>query len=165
LSSELGKIGNNHYLCSDSFETASMNPRRIIALLLLALYLFAVGGEAAAALSCDCVRLHAHPGHEHPHCICCVHHDAASAGDALHLTAPCCDDSHSTEIALYTALSSLLDKAARRVVLALPPTLAAELPAVAEQLLHRCDAAERPDVLPDDGLLRAAALRAPPARG
>lgn len=142
-----------------------MNPRRIIALLLLALYLFAVGGEAAAALSCDCVRLHAHPGHEHPHCICCVHHDAASAGDAIHLTAPCCDDSHSTEIALYTALSSLLDKAARRVVLALPPTLAAELPAVAEQLLHRCDAAERPDVLPDDGLLRAAALRAPPARG
>lgn len=142
-----------------------MNLRRVIAFVLLAFYLFTVGGEAAAALSCDCVRMHAHPGHEHPHCICCVHHETAATGGSADLTAPCCDDSHSTEIALYTALSSVLDKAARRIVLALPPTLAAELPAVAEQLLHRCDAAERSTALPDDGLLRTAALRAPPARG
>lgn len=142
-----------------------MNLRRVIAFVLLACYLFAVGGEAAAALSCDCVRMHSHPGHEHPHCICCVHHGASAERGSARLAAPCCGDEHSTEIALYTALSSILDKAARRVVLALPPTLAAELPAAAEQLLHRCDAVECAGALPDDGLLRAVSLRAPPVLG
>lgn len=125
-----------------------MNLRRVIAFVLLACYLFAVGGEAAAALSCDC-----------------VHHGASAERGSARLAAPCCGDEHSTEIALYTALSSILDKAARRVVLALPPTLAAELPAAAEQLLHRCDAAECAGALPDDGLLRAVGLRAPPVLG
>ena len=77
-----------------------MKLKRLISLLLLAIYLTAWGGPAYVSLSCKCVTMSSH--------VCCHHcqhgTDAAGAGESL--KAPCCGNHHSTEIELYTGSSS-----------------------------------------------------------
>lgn len=78
----------------------SMKLKRLISLLLLAIYLTAWGGPAYVSLSCKCVTMSSH--------VCCHHcqHSADAAGAGESLKAPCCGNHHSTEIELYTGSSS-----------------------------------------------------------
>ena len=92
-------------------RTGIMRGKRFISTLLLTVYLLAVSGAAWASLSCDCVTMHARTAHVHScRCHCSCHHHVRAAHDApadgVSLTAPCCDDRHSTEIELYTAALS-----------------------------------------------------------
>ena len=77
-----------------------MKLKRLISLLLLAIYLTAWGGPAYVSLSCKCVTMSSH--------VCCHHcqHGADAAGAGESLKAPCCGNHHSTEIELYTGSSS-----------------------------------------------------------
>ena len=71
-----------------------MKLKRLISLLLLAIYLTAWGGPAYVSLSCKCVTMSSH--------VCCHHcqHSADAAGAGESLKAPCCGNHHSTEIEL-----------------------------------------------------------------
>lgn len=66
----------------------SMKLKRLISLLLLAIYLTAWGGPAYVSLSCKCVTMSSH--------VCCHHcqHGADAAGAGESLKAPCCGNHH-----------------------------------------------------------------------
>ena len=98
----------------------SMKLKRLISLLLLAIYLTA-WGPAYVSLSCKCVTMSSH--------VCCHHcqHSADAAGAGESLKAPCCGNHHSTEIELYTGSSSdNHERFIRCTVTDLPPALVAE---------------------------------------
>ncbi len=104
-----------------------MKLKRLISLLLLAIYLTAWGGPAYVSLSCKCVTMSSH--------VCCHHcqHGADAAGAGESLKAPCCGNHHSTEIELYTGSSSdNHEKFIRCTVTDLPPALVAEAPVAAD---------------------------------
>lgn len=135
-----------------------MKLKRVISLLLLAVYLFAAGGPAYVSLSCSCVAMKAHEAH-----ICghdCSHSDEGSAAREA-LKAPCCGNHHSTEINLYT-FSPDSEKSTRCAVVDLPPALMAEAPAIADAPLHCEQAAERPLLRIVQESVGCAGLRAPP---
>ena len=85
----------------------SMKLKRLISLLLLAIYLTAWGGPAYVSLSCKCVTMSSH--------VCCHHcqHSADAAGAGESLKAPCCGNHHSTEIEIYTGPQVLRGDASR----------------------------------------------------
>lgn len=138
-----------------------MKSKRYISLLLLAVYLFATGGAAYASVSCECVSMSVRTAHVCCH-HCCHADGAASSGDKS-LTAPCCDDRHSTEIELYTASGSDSNEHSLKcAVLDLPPALAAECPCPAHVPFLRLKVAElRAPFVPDVRLLPVG-FRAPP---
>lgn len=97
-----------------------------VALVLVAVYLFGVGGTALSSLLCPCVELHRHSTtccHDHGHTHTDMHPLAAAHDSDLSL--PCCDDRHSNRVALYTSADDeqRLTKVAMRP---LPPMLYAE---------------------------------------
>ncbi len=100
-----------------------MRLKRYIALLLTTVYLLAVGGPSAVALTCRCmapVQLAQHA--------CCLHcdHEADDVRTVMH--EPCCGNHHSTDIVLYTTSSQDSEKFAKRIVASdLPDALAPEL--------------------------------------
>ena len=138
-----------------------MKLKRLISLLLLAVYLTAAGGPAYVSLSCKCVAMTAHAAH-----VCCHHcqqHDDSASPARESVKAPCCGNHHSTEIELYTgSTSDNNEKLTRCAVTDLPPALVAEGPAPAllspccERVAERC----APFIL--RGHVRSAGLRAPP---
>lgn len=92
--------------------------KRHIARLLLTVYLLAVGSVAWTSLSCPCV---AKSVERHATSCCCCTHSADHLADKEHLSAPCCDNHHSTEIALYTNPFPQDDeRGVKRVVTQLP---------------------------------------------
>ena len=121
-----------------------MKLKRLISLLLLAIYLTAWGGPAYVSLSCKCVTMSSH--------VCCHHcqHGADAAGAGESLKAPCCGNHHSTEIELYTVTD-------------LPPALVAEAPVAADLKLFGETLPERGAPFVMRGHVRSAGLRAPPA--
>ena len=123
-----------------------MKLKRLISLLLLAIYLTAWGGPAYVSLSCKCVTMSSH--------VCCHHcqHGADAAGAGESLKAPCCGNHHSTEIELYTGSSSDL-----------PPAVVAEAPVAADLKLFGETLPERGAPFVMRGHVRSAGLRAPPA--
>ena len=131
-----------------------MRGKRFISTLLLTVYLLAVSGAAWASLSCDC------------RCHCSCHHHVRAAHDApadgVSLTAPCCDDRHSTEIELYTAAQDD-EPTCRCTVIDLPHCLAAAQSARLAAPKFRKQALAPPAVraLPDPSL-PLSGLRAPP---
>ena len=135
-----------------------MKMRRYISLLLLAVYLFAVGGPSYASLSCRCVALHSH-AQTHGCCHRALQNQPA-AGDAL--GAPCCANHHSTEIDLYTGTSSDDLRAARCAVFALPPSLTTECPAPADPLVVGEMVSERRAPFLKEAFLLSVGFRAPP---
>ena len=134
-----------------------MKLKRLISLLLLAIYLTAWGGPAYVSLSCKCVTMSSH--------VCCHHcqHSADAAGAGESLKAPCCGNHHSTEIELY--VSSSFDNNARCtrcIVLALPPALAAECPCPAHLPFLREKVAERRTPFVREASACSVGYRAPP---
>ncbi|MFQ7502847.1 MAG: hypothetical protein ACLRMJ_06430 [Alistipes finegoldii] len=131
-----------------------MKLKRLISLLLLAIYLTAWGGPAYVSLSCKCVTMSSH--------VCCHHcqHSADAAGAGESLKAPCCGNHHSTEINLYT-FSQDNEKSTRCTVTDLPPALVAEAPEPADiSLGGRKPSDAAPFV--ERSHVRCAGLRAPP---
>ena len=144
-----------------------MRGKRFISTLLLTVYLLAVSGAAWASLSCDCVTMHARTAHVHScRCHCSCHHHVRAAHDApadgVSLTAPCCDDRHSTQIELYTAAQDD-EPTCRCTVIDLPHCLAAAQSARLAAPKFRKQALAPPAVraLPDPSL-PLSGLRAPP---
>lgn len=141
-----------------------MKLKRAISLLLLAVYLFAAGGSAFASLSCECVSLKTRASH-----VCCAHCDhtyadafaAKTAKEAM--SAPCCNDLHSTEVTLYTPGSTDSERYVRCVVICLPPSLAAECPCPTHIPFLREKPAERRPPFVADACLLCVGFRAPPA--
>lgn len=138
-----------------------MKLKKVIALVLLAVYLFAAGAPAYASLSCHCVAMKGHTAH-----LCC-HHCDDHQGDPLSaradIDAPCCGDHHSIDIQLYTgATSSDAEKVLRSLVIDLPPMLAAVCPCPAHIPFLRETLTERPTPLLPPAGLPATGLRAPP---
>ena len=123
-----------------------MKLKRLISLLLLAIYLTAWGGPAYVSLSCKCVTMSSH--------VCCHHcqHGADAAGAGESLKAPCCGNHHSTEIEFI-----------RCTVTDLPPALVAEAPVAADLKLFGETLPERGAPFVMRGHVRSAGLRAPPA--
>ena len=112
-----------------------MKLKRLISLLLLAIYLTAWGGPAYVSLSCKCVTM----------------------------KAPCCGNHHSTEIELYTGSSSdNHERFIRCTVTDLPPALVAEAPVAAVLKFFGETLPERGDPFVMRGHVRSAGLRAPP---
>ncbi len=78
-----------------------MRLKRYIALLTAAIYCFAIVAPAHASVTCECVTRGAAAAHA-----CCTHCLGGDCSpEGVHIAAPCCDDRHSTEIALYTFAS------------------------------------------------------------
>lgn len=137
-----------------------MKLKRLISLLLLAIYLMAAGGPAYVSLSCKCVAMTAHVSHAC--CHHCQHNDDASGARGA-LQAPCCGNHHSTEIELYTgSASDNHQKSTRCAVTDLPPALIAEAPVAADLTLccEKVTECSTPFVM--RGHVRSAGLRAPP---
>ena len=135
----------------------SMKLKRLISLLLLAIYLTAWGGPAYVSLSCKCVTMSSH--------VCCHHcqHSADAAGAGESLKAPCCGNHHSTEIELYTGSSSdNHERFIRCTVTDLPPALVAEAPVAAVLKFFGETLPECGDPFVMRGHVRSAGLRAPP---
>lgn len=135
-----------------------MKLKRSIAFLLLAVYLFAVGGQAGIVLSCKCVHLRAHVE------ACCCHcsQNAHSVAAGMSLKAPCCGNHHSTDIALYTGASPDNDRLAKRIVTELPPAIVAEAPVVADEPAVYEYVVERQTPFDGEVHLFSSGLRAPP---
>lgn len=145
-----------------------MKLKNYISLLLLAVYMFAVGGRAFVSITCPCsasktateaVSCH-HCQSEH-----CGHsHDNSAASDAkATLSASCtCGSHHSTEIDLYTGVQPGDDKNIRCFVTTLPPALVAEVADADAPVTGLEKAVERN--LPPAGrdFVSPAGLRAPP---
>lgn len=134
-----------------------MKLKRLISLLLLAIYLTAWGGPAYVSLSCKCVTMSSH--------VCCHHcqhgTDAAGAGESL--KAPCCGNHHSTEIELYVSSSfDNNERYTRCIVLDLPPALAAECPCPAHVPFLREKVAERRTPFVREASTLSVGFRAPP---
>lgn len=109
-----------------------MKTKRCIALLLLTVYLLTLGGAALRSLTCECVAMHAR-SHAAAACHLCAHCDRTVQEDdpaaAPFLSAPCCDDRHSTDIALYTdKLSDSERETARCTIITLLPDQTVECP-------------------------------------
>lgn len=141
-----------------------MKLRRTISFLLLAVYLLLAAGSALRSLSCECVAM---GGHAHDKASCCRHaccaaRFAVAAVPDGSFAAPCCDDRHSTEIALYTVSDTEGDKAARCAVIHLPASLAVECPCPAHAPLLRRPAIMPSVPLPAAPLPGLLGLRAPP---
>lgn len=146
-----------------------MSKKRIIACWLLVVYLVTAIGPAWASLSCRCLRMQ-----EQPATACCAHHhhqhDAAcdqpagcSDCDAhehdASWSAPCCDDRHSTEIALYTCDDDRTDRLQASAALPLstdPCTLTAPEPTCSDR------PGDRPGGRLCHGSVRCAGAHAPP---
>lgn len=138
-----------------------MKLRNYISLLLLAVYLFAAGGSAYASLTCHCkAALEAHYNHA-----CCNHcdHTGDLPAATADFTAPCCGDSHSTDIDLYTGSASENHKIVKCVVQTLPPALVAECPCPHHVPSLRVERIERFVPLADPACVLPSGLRAPPA--
>ena len=134
-----------------------MKLKRLISLLLLAIYLTAWGGPAYVSLSCKCVTMP--PLVSSPHC----QHSADAAGAGESLKAPCCGNHHSTEIELYTGSSSdNHERFIRCTVTDLPPALVAEAPVAAVLKFFGETLPECGDPFVMRGHVRSAGLRAPP---
>ena len=98
-----------------------------VALVLFAVYLLGVGGTALSSLLCPCVELHRHSTsccHDHGHTHTDMHLLAAAHDSDLSL--PCCDDRHSTRVALYTSTDD--EQRLKVWMRSLPPMLYAEQP-------------------------------------
>lgn len=138
-----------------------MKPKRLISLLLLAIYLMAAGGPACVSLSCKCVAMRAHAAH-----VCCHHcqHDVGAEPARESVKAPCCGNHHhSTEIELYTGSSSdNNERVVRCAVTDLPPALLAEVPAAADLAAFGEAFPKRGAPFVLRGHVRSAGLRAPP---
>ena len=131
--------------------------KRLISLLLLAIYLTAWGGPAYVSLSCKCVTMSSH--------VCCHHcqHGADAAGAGESLKAPCCGNHHSTEIELYVSSSfDNNERYTRCIVLDLPPALAAECPCPAHVPFLREKVAERRTPFVREASACSVGFRAPP---
>ena len=131
--------------------------KRLISLLLLAIYLTAWGGPAYVSLSCKCVTMSSH--------VCCHHcqHGADAAGAGESLKAPCCGNHHSTEIELYVSSSfDNNERYTRCIVLDLPPALAAECPCPAHVPFLREKVAERRTPFVREASTLSVGFRAPP---
>ena len=134
-----------------------MKLKRLISLLLLAIYLTAWGGPAYVSLSCKCVTMSSH--------VCCHHcqHGADAAGAGESLKAPCCGNHHSTEIELYVSSSfDNNERYTRCIVLDLPPALAAECPCPAHVPFLREKVAERRTPFVREACILSVGFRAPP---
>lgn len=134
-----------------------MKLKRLISLLLLAIYLTAWGGPAYVSLSCKCVTMSSH--------VCCHHcqHSADAAGAGESLKAPCCGNHHSTEIELYVSSSfDNNERYTRCIVLDLPPALAAECPCPAHVPFLREKVAERRTPFVREASACSVGFRAPP---
>ena len=141
-----------------------MKLRRTISFLLLALYLTMAVGPVALSLSCECVAMVGHARGEASCCrhACCASRFVASEAVDCCLAAPCCDDRHSTDNALYTAADAEGDRQLRCAVIHLPASLAAECPCPAHVPALRSRPVERPAPFPADPLLGLCGFRAPP---
>ncbi len=136
-----------------------MKPRGYIALLLLTLYLAAVGTPAYVSLTCKCKA--PREALLHTSCTCCDHTNDPPAAPA-DITAPCCGTHHSTDIALYTGSGPDHERLVRCAVLTLPPAILASCGSV-PVFETRADRLAGRDVPPlHDGFVRCAGLRAPP---
>lgn len=139
-----------------------MKARGYIALLLLTLYLAAVGTPAYVSLTCKCKA--PREALQHTGCTCCDHTGDLPAARA-DITAPCCGTHHSTDIALYTGSGLDHERLVRCVVLTLPPAIVATCGSVPVSEIQTDRQVGR-DVPPlRDGFARCAGLRAPPVRG
>lgn len=138
-----------------------MKLKRYISLLLLAVYFFATGGTAYASVSCECVSMSVRTAH-----VCCHHchlaGEATPCSGGKSLTAPCCDDRHSTEIELYTGSGQDNERVLKCIVLDLPPALAAECPCPAHVPFLRQTVAERDAPFIPDVRHLPVGFRAPP---
>lgn len=131
---------------------------RFIALVLLAVYLFAVGGPSYASLSCRCVAMESHATtHD-----CCNHCDHVEDAAGAAMNASCCGNHHSTEINLYTGSSSDDARSARCAVFALPPSLTTECPAPTDPLVTCEKVCERRAPFLKEAFLLSVGFRAPP---
>ena len=138
--------------------------RRYVASLMAVVYLVAIGAAALSSLLCPCIR------HQHTCTQCCCQTscvspaaDSCCADAAAHLKGTCCENHHSTEIALYTAGD---EDGMRRLWRTMQPSMGAlvadcvvlsEPHRLVEELLCPFD---HPLVAPDSG--SPSALRAPP---
>ncbi|MFQ7387590.1 MAG: hypothetical protein ACLRM8_08715 [Alistipes sp.] len=131
-----------------------MKLKRLISLLLLAIYLTAWGGPAYVSLSCKCVTMSSH--------VCCHHcqHSADAAGAGESLKAPCCGNHHSTEIELYTFSQDNENRPAVRLPTCRP--LVAEAPEPADISLGGEKTVGRCAPFVERSHVRCAGLRAPP---
>lgn len=142
-----------------------MKSNRYIAWFLCAVYLAVTAYPAAASLTCKCLTTHA--AVEHACGGCCAHAGAHIRAEAAEcpadgaLSAPCCTDRHSTDIALYTA-SPDGERPCKCAVLMLPHCLLAARAAQLASPKFRKEHPEPPAVLPQAPCLHAAGLRAPP---
>lgn len=136
-----------------------MKLKKLISLLLISVYLFAVGGTAYGALACECVSFETHATHVRCH-HCCVPDDVPVGGAAL--ASECCDDHHSTEVELYTRVSSDDEYRTKCVVLDLPPSLAVDCPCPAHIPFLRETIAERNAPFVPKACVISVGFRAPP---
>ena len=156
-----------------------MKLRKYVSLLLLVVYMASTGWTAYASLSCRCVTwTRSHAVHTTACTHGCAHHTCThrraavrSCGCAtlcntaiqqIHgaVQAPCCEDRHSTEIALYTPGDD--ERSTRNIA------PASEIPAKYDNVSAPFAAAstdktvERRAPFISDGYLHCAGLRAPP---
>lgn len=134
-----------------------MKLRRIISLVLLVVYFTGTAGAAIASMSCHCARMQAHAAH-----LCC-HHCAEHANDSEQtFRAPCCSNTHSTEVKLYTASSSDDDLSVKSPCIDLPATLADQLTITPESRPCSDKIAERRAPFVSKAHRLPSGLRAPP---
>lgn len=136
-----------------------MKTKRLISLLLLAVYLLAAGGPAWASLSCKCVAAKLRTAHT-----CCCHcaHESDAPSAKADVSAPCCSHHHSTRVDLYTGGTSDNERSLR--------IAATDLTALAPDVPDTVDAPSdclrivlRQTPLPGTSRPCGRGLRAPPA--
>ncbi len=139
-----------------------MNGKRTIwTLLLLAVYLMAVGGPAVSSLSCRCPH---HVQAAQTGCSCGGDHAAVGelVADVERIAGCGCNHRHSTEITLYTYSPADGDRAIRCAVVELSPQMAAEAAAVPSPTLSDWEFASDCMLVAAAGIAVTVGLRAPP---
>lgn len=142
-----------------------MKSKRYIACWLLVVYLLTAIGPAYASLTCRCTVMKARTEaigccHHHDHADC--HASAETTPERAELSAPCCDDRHSTEIALYTNGND--DRTDRTVLPVLTALLPENRPATSPDIAFLGRIADHRVGFLCHGTVRCTGLRAPPTR-
>lgn len=122
-----------------------------------AVYLLAVGGPVFASLTCRCITGDVSGVH-----VCCQHCDHKPVPSVM--AEPCCGDSHSTDIVLYTTPSHDSEKFVKRVVVVnFPAAMSADaIFTVGYRLVQCSTVAERYISSVPESFISSCGLRAPP---
>lgn len=135
-----------------------MRLNRVIATLLLGIYVMSSCGAMLSVILCHCTRSAHYATH---HCCSHCHSCAAETGNGIKAETGCgCHHDHSTEIDLYNHEKTIFPTLAPVVCAILPTLLQVEPVLATGQTIKHLDHRKIP--LPESDFISIKALRAPP---